>query len=222
MKGSAYLQQHCFFRATLLGQFNVYNALGAAATALAAGVPLDAIVAGLARFAGVPGRLELIRRGQSFLVVVDYAHNPDSLEQVLRLLRSLVPGRLIAVFGSAGERDRAKRAMMGRLCAELADAGIFTDEDPRHEDRAAILAEIAAGAAGRGWVEGRDYELIPDRAAAIERALGLARAGDAVLLAGKGHEYTIEYAGYSMPWDEAAAAREALARLGYERQTEAL
>ncbi|CAA9556795.1 MAG: UDP-N-acetylmuramoylalanyl-D-glutamate--L-ornithine ligase [uncultured Thermomicrobiales bacterium] len=202
-------------RLSLLGSFNVYNALAAAATAFAAGVPPDMIAAALARFPGVPGRLQRIDAGQPFLLLVDYAHNPDSLAQVLRLLRSLVPGRLIALFGSGGERDRAKRPIMGRVCAEGADFGIFTDEDPRGEDPEAILAALAEGAAAAGWVEGRHYERIADRRAAIERALALARPGDAVVLAGKGHENSIIYADHTIPWDEATEASEALARLGY-------
>ena len=207
-------------RLPLLGRFNVYNALAAAAVTLAVGVPLPTVAAGLATVEGVPGRLEWIVAGQPFEVVVDYAHNPDSLEQVLRLLRSLAAGRVIAVFGSAGERDQAKRALMGRVCAELADYAVFADEDPRKEDRVAILHEIAAGARERGWREGREYELVPDRAQAIERACALAGPGDIVLLTGKGHEDTIEYADFALPWDEAAAAREALARLGYDGQSE--
>lgn len=203
-------------RLPLLGQFNVSNALAAATTTLAVGLPPDAVVEGLARFEGVPGRLQRVEAGQPFLVIVDFAHNADSLAQVLRLLRPLAPGRLIALFGSAGRGDVAKRAMMGRVCAELADFGIFADEDPRTEDPAAILAGIAAGAAAAGWVEGRDYERIADRRAAIERACALARPGDAVLLAGKGHENTIAYADREIPWDEAAEARAALAHLGYD------
>ncbi len=202
-------------RLPLLGEFNVSNALAAAAATLALGLPLAAVAAGLAAFTGVPGRGQRIDRGQPFLVVVDYAHNPDSLARVLRLLRSVAPGRLIALFGSGGERDRAKRPLMGRVCAELADFGIFTDEDPRGEDREAILGEIAAGAAGAGWVRGRDFELIADRRAAIARAFALARPGDAVLLAGKGHENTIIYADGPVPWDEATEAREALDRGGH-------
>lgn len=201
-------------RLPLLGRFNVYNALAAAATALAIGVPFAAVTAGLASFEGVPGRLQRIDAGQPFLVVVDYAHNADSLAQVLRLVRSLVRGRLIAVFGSGGERDVAKRPMMGRVCAELADFGIFTDEDPRGEDPEAILDGIAAGAVERGWRRGRDFERIPDRRAAIARACAMARPGDAVVLAGKGHERTIIYADRAIPWDEAAVAREVLLETG--------
>ena len=202
-------------RLQLPGRFNVYNALAAATVALALEVPPGAIAAGLAGFAGVPGRLQRIEEGQPFLVVVDYAHNPDSLAQVLRLLRSLVPGRLIALFGSAGERDVAKRALMGRVCAELADFAIFTDEDPRRESPEAILAHIAAGAAAGGWVEGRHYERIADRREAITRACAIARPGDGIVLAGKGHEHAIEYAEHEIPWNEAEEARAALARLGW-------
>ncbi len=202
-------------RLQLPGRFNVYNALAAATVALALDVPPDAVAAGLARFGGVPGRLQRIEQGQPFLVVVDYAHNPDSLAQVLRLLRQLISGRLIAVFGSAGERDVAKRTMMGRVCAELADFAIFTDEDPRREDPAAIVAQIAAGAAAHGWVEGRHYERITDRREAITRACALARPGDGILLAGKGHEDAIAYAEGTIPWNEAEEARAVLARLGW-------
>lgn len=207
-------------RAPLLGRFNVYNVLAAVAVVLALGVSLEAVREGLAAFAGVPGRLQVIDAGQPFLVVVDYAHNPDSLAQVLSLLRGVTVGRLIAVFGSAGQRDRAKRVLMGRIAAELADYGLFTDEDPRAEDRLAILQEIAAGATAHGWRLGRQYELIPDRRAAILRACTLAGAGDVVLLTGKGHEQTIEYDGYSIPWDEAAVARDTLRQLGYGGERE--
>ncbi|HEU5330511.1 MAG TPA: UDP-N-acetylmuramoyl-L-alanyl-D-glutamate--2,6-diaminopimelate ligase [Thermomicrobiales bacterium] len=203
-------------RVPLLGDFNVSNVLAATGVALVAGVAPAAIAAALAGFSGVPGRLQRIDEGQPFLTVVDFAHNPDSLVQVLRLLRTLVPGRLIAVFGSAGERDVAKRALMGAVCADLADFGIFTDEDPRGEDPRAIVEQIAAGAAARGWRENQHYELQPDRRAALARAVALARPGDAVLLAGKGHEQTIEYADRSLPWDEATEARAALRRQGYD------
>ncbi len=199
----------------LLGRFNVYNALAAAGACLLAGLSPGLIAAGLARFGGVPGRVQRIDAGQPYLVVVDFAHNADSLEQILTLLRSLTGGRLIAVFGSAGERDVAKRAAMGAVCARLADSAIFTDEDPRGEDRLAILRAIASGAEGEGWREGGEYECLPDRPEAIARAVALAGPGDVVLLAGKGHENSIIYAGGAIPWDEAAEARRALARLGY-------
>lgn len=199
----------------LLGRFNVYNALAAAGACLLAGLPLERIAAGLAVFGGVPGRVERIAAGQPFLVVVDFAHNADSLEQILTLLRGVTKGRLIAVFGSAGERDVAKRGMMGAICARLADFGIFTDEDPRGEDPLAILQAIAVGTHAAGWQEGREYLCLPDRRAAIGRAIELAQPGDVVLLAGKGHENSIVYADGAIPWDETTEAKLALARLGY-------
>jgi UDP-N-acetylmuramoyl-L-alanyl-D-glutamate--2,6-diaminopimelate ligase len=202
-------------RAPLLGRFNVYNALAAAAACLVVGLTPEQVAAGLARFAGVPGRVQQIAQGQPFLVVVDFAHNADSLGQVLELLRGVTSGRLLALFGSGGERDVAKRAQMGRVCAERADFGIFTDEDPRGEDPLTIIEGIASGARSAGWQAGKSYESIPDRQEAIARAFELARPGDTVLLAGKGHENTIIYADRAIPWDEAAEARRALAKLGY-------
>ena len=202
-------------RVPLLGRFNVANVLAAATICLLAGVSLELLAARLADFPGVPGRLQRIDRGQPFLTVVDYAHNPDSLGQVLGLLRGVTAGRLIALFGSGGERDVAKRAMMGATCARLADFGIFTDEDPRGEDAASIVQQIAAGAASVGWREGEHYARIADRREAIVRACGMARPGDTVVLAGKGHENTIIYADRTIPWDEAAEARSALRQLGY-------
>lgn len=201
--------------APLLGRFSVYNILAALALAGLAGFPFDACVAALEHFRGVPGRLQRIDMGQPFSLVVDYAHNPDSLEQVLTLLREVTAGRLLALFGSAGERDRAKRGLMGGISARLADFAIFTDEDPRREDPAEILAAIAAGAEQQGGVKGRDFEVIADRTAAIERICGVARPGDTVVLCGKGHEQSIAYDGYDLEWDEVGVACGVLARLGY-------
>jgi UDP-N-acetylmuramoyl-L-alanyl-D-glutamate--2,6-diaminopimelate ligase len=199
----------------LLGRFNVYNALAAAGACLLAGLSLTDVATGLAHFGGVPGRVQRIETGQPFLVVVDFAHNADSLEQILTLLRGVATRQVIAVFGSAGERDVAKRAQMGAVCARLADRAIFTDEDPRGEEPLAILRAIAAGTAAAGWREGQEYACIPDRREAIARALALAEPGDIVLLAGKGHENSIIYADRTIAWDEAAEARRALAKLGY-------
>ena len=130
-------------------------------------------------------------------------------------MRGVTAGRLIALFGSGGERDVAKRAQMGAVCARLADFGIFADEDPRGEDPELIVKMIAEGAASVGWREGEHYARIADRREAIARACGMARPGDTVVLAGKGHENTIIYADRTIPWDEAAEARRALTRLGY-------
>lgn len=199
----------------LLGRFNVYNVLAAVALAGQAGADFRSFPAALAAFAGVPGRLMRIEAGQPFLLIVDYAHNPDSLEQVLTLLRGVTVGRLLVLFGSGGERDRIKRGVMGGVAIQLADFAVFTDEDPRREDPLAILDEIAAGAVLAGGQRDRDFEVVQDRRTAIGRICELARPGDTVVLCGKGHEQTIEYPDFSLPWDEAAVARDVLARIGY-------
>lgn len=200
----------------MIGRFNVANALCAAAIALEAGILLDEVGRGLATVPPVPGRMATIAAGQPFSVVVDYAHTPDALAQVLRLLRGLHPGgRLIALFGSAGERDVEKRPKQGDVAARLADYAVFTSEDPRHEDADAIIAEIAAGAQRAGGRAGETYVCLTDRRQAIAHALGRAKAGDCVLLAGKGHEGSIIWGREKRPWDEAAEARAALAALGY-------
>ncbi|MGZ8501892.1 MAG: UDP-N-acetylmuramoyl-L-alanyl-D-glutamate--2,6-diaminopimelate ligase [Candidatus Limnocylindrales bacterium] len=202
----------------LVGRFNVHNAL--AAVALGIGWELDpaAVRAGLEALDRVPGRMERIERGQPFGVIVDFAHSPAALQGVLDELGPLAAaagGGLIALFGSAGERDTAKRPMMGRIAGERSRLVVVTDEDPRKEDRLAILDEIAAGAEAAGRRRGTDLLVIPDRAAAIAEALGRARPGDIVVLAGKGHEPTIEGPEGALPWDERAAAEQALAALGF-------
>ncbi len=202
----------------LAGRFNVHNAL--AVVALGEGLGLDpaAVRAGLESVEGVPGRMERIEAGQPFAVIVDYAHSPASLRGVLDLLAPVAAaggGAVIAVFGSAGERDVAKRAAMGRIAGERCRLVVATDEDPRGEDREAIVEEIVRGAEAAGRRRGVDVLAIPDRRAAIEAALERARPGDVVLLAGKGHEQTILYADRALPWDEAGVARDVLAAMGH-------
>jgi len=204
-------------RSKLSGGFNIHNLLAVIALGEALGLDPAAIQGGLESVERVPGRMERIVAGQPFEVVVDFAHTAASLEGVLaELKRQPGRGQLIAVFGSAGERDTEKRPDMGRVAARRADVVILTDEDPRGEDPGSILAEIAVGAEAGGKVRGRDLLLIADRRAAIRAAFERARPGDVVLLAGKGHERTIEYADHDEPWDEAAEARTALAQLGFE------
>ncbi|GAC1456332.1 MAG: UDP-N-acetylmuramoyl-L-alanyl-D-glutamate--2,6-diaminopimelate ligase [Candidatus Limnocylindrales bacterium] len=199
----------------LVGRFNVHNALAAAAAGLAAGVTLPQARDALAGARPVRGRMERVDCGQPFSVVVDYAHTPESLDKVLGLLRPLTPGRLIAVFGSAGERDRTKRPRLAEVAAKHADRFVITQEDPRLEDPAQILAEIEAGAIAAGKQRGREYQVIDDRRAAIAAAIAGAGAGDTVVLAGKGHEGSIIVGEDKVPWDEAAVAREALAARGF-------
>lgn len=194
----------------LIGGFNIDNALIALGIGRAAGLPVLPMVTALATAPGVPGRMQRIDAGQTFTVIVDYAHTPESLRKVLTLLRGMAPGRIIVVSGSAGERDPSKRPLQGEVCASLADLSIFTNEDPRNEDPERILDDIAAGACRQGAVAGSDYLAIVDRQTAIARAFAEARPGDIVLLAGKGHETSIIVGYDHTPWDEAAVARELL------------
>jgi UDP-N-acetylmuramoyl-L-alanyl-D-glutamate--2,6-diaminopimelate ligase len=199
-------------RTGMPGHFNVANALGAFAVADAMGVEPETAAAGLARAARVPGRFEPIDEGQGFAVLVDYAHTPDSLENVLRAARRLTAGRLIAVFGAGGDRDRDKRPKMGRAGAELADLAVVTSDNPRSEDPEAIVAAVVAGTGGPAQPE---VEVEVDRRAAIALALGRAEAGDTVVIAGKGHEQGQEFeAGRKVPFDDREVAREELRRLG--------
>lgn len=197
-------------RTGLPGHFNVANALGAFAAAEAIGVGSDFAAAGLARAERVPGRFEPIDEGQGFAVLVDYAHTPDSLENVLRAARRLTSGRLISVFGAGGDRDRDKRPKMGRAGAELSDLTVITSDNPRSEDPEAIVAEVAAGAEGAG-----ELEIVLDRREAIALALGRAEPGDTVVIAGKGHEQGQEFeGGRKIPFDDREVAREELWKLG--------
>jgi UDP-N-acetylmuramoyl-L-alanyl-D-glutamate--2,6-diaminopimelate ligase len=203
----------------LAGRFNVHNALAVVALGEAWDLDPAAVRRGLESMAGVPGRMERIEAGQPFGVIVDYAHTPASLGTVLDLLAPVAAARgggLVVVFGSAGERDTAKRPLMGRLAGERSRLVIVTDEDPRGEDRETILDEIARGAEGAGLRRGRDLLVIADRRAAIGAAIERAKPGDIVLLAGKGHEPSIIGPDGPTPWDERAAAVAALAERGYE------
>jgi len=192
------------------GRWNASNALAAAATGIAVGLSLQEIRQGLESFTGVSGRMERIDLGQPFSVIIDYAHTPQSLEKVLRELRPVTSGKLIAVFGSAGDRDREKRPWMGEIAARLSDYAVFTNEDPREEDAGAILSEIAAGAEEVGWKEGTNYTRIEDRREGIAHAVRRASPGDTILLAGKGHERSILIGRAKQPWDERAAAESAI------------
>lgn len=194
----------------LRGIFNVENVLGAVAAGLLLDLDEDEIAAGIAQVADVPGRFEAIDEGQSFTVVVDYAHTPDSLETVLRAARGLDEGRVIVVFGAGGDRDRGKRPLMGKVAVECADLAIVTSDNPRSEEPLAIIEDILQGS-------GVDVEIDPDRRSAIQRAIGLAEAGDVVVIAGKGHESGQEMAGTVFPFDDRDVARKALLALRARR-----
>jgi len=197
------------------GDFNVANALCAIALAGEAGLDPQAVADGIASSPGVPGRLERIDEGQDFLAVVDYAHKPDAVEAVLMALRPRTRGRLIVVLGAGGDRDTGKRPLMGEIAAEWADVLIVTDDNPRSEEPAAIRAALLAGAREslREFEQPETVE-IGDRAAAIRHAIGLARAGDTVLVAGKGHETGQEALGVVTPFNDREEVRAALRQVG--------
>jgi UDP-N-acetylmuramoyl-L-alanyl-D-glutamate--2,6-diaminopimelate ligase len=191
----------------LRGRFNVLNVLGALAAVRALEVPLHTVLEAISTAGQVPGRFEPVDEGQPFAVLVDYAHTPDSLENVLRAARHLTDGTLHVVFGCGGDRDRGKRPLMGEIAARLADRVIVTSDNPRSEDPEAIIAEILAGIDG-------DVEHLVDRRAAIAAAIDGARPGDVVVIAGKGHEQGQEFAdGRRVPFDDSEVAREALRAL---------
>jgi UDP-N-acetylmuramoyl-L-alanyl-D-glutamate--2,6-diaminopimelate ligase len=190
----------------LRGRFNVENVLGAVKAARVLGIESQAIATGVAHVTGVPGRFEAVDVGQPFTVLVDYAHTPEALENVLTEAREITAGRLVCVFGCGGDRDRSKRPLMGDVVARLADAAIVTSDNPRSEDPQAIIDEIVAGMSG-------DPEVEPDREAAIASAFERAGEGDVVVIAGKGHEQGQEFADRVVPFDDREIARETLRRL---------
>jgi UDP-N-acetylmuramoyl-L-alanyl-D-glutamate--2,6-diaminopimelate ligase len=222
------------FAVPIAGMFNVSNALCAIALGAHWGVPLDAMADGLREFPGIPGRFELIDCGQPFAVVVDYAHTPDGLANVLRAAREIATGRVIAVFGCGGDRDRAKRPAMGQIAVRLADYTIVTSDNPRSEDPRAIIEDIVQGirdqmsdvrcrmsaygqspsAERRAPTDG-SYEVEPDRRAAIRRAVAMARPGDIVMICGKGHEDYQILRDRTIPFDDREEARKALALAGH-------
>jgi UDP-N-acetylmuramoyl-L-alanyl-D-glutamate--2,6-diaminopimelate ligase len=189
-------------RVRLPGGFNVVNTVCAMVTLATAGVPLDDAARGIAELPGVPGRMERIDVGQDFLAVVDYAHTPDAVTTLLRAVRAVTPGRVLVVLGCGGDRDRGKRPLMGRAAVEGADVAYLTSDNPRGEDPLVILAEMSVHAPGA--------VIEPDRRAAIEAAVRAARPGDAVVVAGKGHETGQELAGVVTPFDDRLVLREAL------------
>jgi len=191
-------------RLPLIGMFNVYNSLAATAAAFALGIEIRKAVSALASAPQVPGRLERVPARRAFQVYVDYAHTDDALTNVLKTLRELRPRRLTVVFGCGGDRDRAKRPLMGRAAQQLADYAIVTSDNPRTEDPGRIIADILAG------MRGSNFETIADRHDAIHRAVELAEAGDIILVAGKGHETYQEFATGRVPFDDVSVTRNAI------------
>jgi UDP-N-acetylmuramoyl-L-alanyl-D-glutamate--2,6-diaminopimelate ligase len=195
----------------LAGRPNLYNRLAATATALGLGLPRSAIEQGLAGLAAVPGRFERVDLGQPFAVFVDYAHTDDALRNVLATARGLQPRRLITVFGCGGDRDRAKRPLMGEAAASLSDLAILTSDNPRSEDPLAIIEDALVGVRKAG----KAHRVEPDRAAAIAMALHEAEKGDVVVIAGKGHETYQVLGSETIHFDDREVAREVLRKMGY-------
>jgi UDP-N-acetylmuramoyl-L-alanyl-D-glutamate--2,6-diaminopimelate ligase len=205
--GSRFRLEGCFGTTEaslpLLGDFNVANALAAAACALGLGVPLAEVAARLSTAPQVPGRMELLSESPC-VVLRDYAHTPDALQRALATLRPLTTGRLVVVFGCGGDRDKGKRPLMGRIAAELADLAVVTSDNPRTEDPGAIIDDIEQGMTGTGHLR------IPDRLAAIHTALDQAQPGDTLLLAGKGHETYQILGTQRLPFDEREIVQQAV------------
>lgn len=193
----------------LVGKFNVYNALGAIAVSLLESVSLEQIKRSLESMLPVEGRMEAVDAGQDFLVLVDYAHTPDGLENALAAVKEVAEGRVIAVFGCGGDRDRTKRPKMGRIAASYSDYVFVTSDNPRTEDPEAILEEIKPGVLEAG-LDARSYSLIADRRTAIQKAIEMASPKDVVLIAGKGHETYQLINGQTYHFDDREEARHAL------------
>jgi len=194
----------------LPGAFNVANALAAVALLVEAGYALEPVIAGIAASRAVPGRMETVDEGQDFAALVDYAHKPDALQAVLDALRQVTRARLLVVIGAGGERDRGKRAVMGEIAARMADVVVVTDDNPRTEEPGQIRAQLLSGARASGAAV--DLHEVADRRAAIELAVDLARAGDCVVVAGKGHEKGQEVAGVVHPLDDREVLRLSIQR----------
>ena len=188
----------------LVGKFNIYNTLAAVAVGLCMGMELDAIIESLGEVKGVPGRFELVDEGQDFTVIVDYAHTPDSLENVLRTVNEFAAGDTFVVVGCGGDRDRTKRPIMAQIGCQFADVPVFTSDNPRSEDPADILNDMVKG------VEGKDFQAIVDRREAINWAISQAKANDVIMIAGKGHETYQQIGTEKFDFDDREIAREAI------------
>jgi UDP-N-acetylmuramoyl-L-alanyl-D-glutamate--2,6-diaminopimelate ligase len=199
----------------LLGKINVYNILAACGAGLSYGIAPEAVARGIAGVAAVPGRFERVDEGQPFVVAVDYAHTDDALRNTIAVARGLDPKRVITLFGCGGDRDRTKRPLMGQAAAEASDFVVLTSDNPRSEDPIAIMNDALVG------IRRVDvpHAIEPDRATAIARALKEARAGDIVILAGKGHETYQVLKDRTIPFDDRQVAREVLRGYGYHKGT---
>jgi len=199
---------------SLIGEYNIHNILAAISSmAIGMKLPLKKVIDGIKNTSSVPGRMERIDLGQDFTAIVDFAHTPNALKVALETARKLTNGKVIAVFGSAGLRDRQKRRMMAAVSAELADMSILTAEDPRTENLDDILGEMADEAKLNGAQENKDFFIVPDRGEAILKAVRQAKNGDLVIACGKGHEQSMCFGNIEYPWDDRTALRAALSEV---------
>jgi UDP-N-acetylmuramoyl-L-alanyl-D-glutamate--2,6-diaminopimelate ligase len=211
---TARIQGQCHsLRSRLIGRHNVYNILGTLAAAHGSALDLKRTIVGIEQLTTVPGRFERVDAGQPFTVLVDYAHTDDALRNVLHAARGIATGRVIAVFGAGGDRDRSKRPKMGRIAADYADIAVITSDNPRTEPPMAIIRAIEAGYLESGQTS--QYHVIADRAQAIHEAIGVARVGDVVVIAGKGHETYQIIGNERIPFDDRQVAMTALFGLGF-------
>ncbi|HHO55892.1 MAG TPA: UDP-N-acetylmuramoyl-L-alanyl-D-glutamate--2,6-diaminopimelate ligase [Trueperaceae bacterium] len=193
----------------MIGRYNVFNAVAALAAANQAGLSLDDLIERLKEFRDVPGRMQLVQ-AEPFRLIVDFAHTPVALQKALQAIKPTTKNRIIVLIGAAGERDKTKRAALAKISVRFADIAIFTEEDSRSENIVEILIEMARGAIAAGGKATKDYWTIPNREAAIELAINMAKAGDTILLAGKGHEDMLERKHESIPWNEVQIAKKYL------------
>ena len=204
-------------RTRLLGKPNLYNIGAAIGVGVGLGLPAEAIRQGIDQIQNVPGRFEMVETGRQFRVVVDYAHTDDALARLLESAREITPGRVLVLFGCGGDRDPTKRPLMGEAAARGSDFAVVTSDNPRSEDPLSILREIEPGLQQAGGVKGKTYQVIPDRREAVRFILEMARPGDSVLLAGKGHETCQIIGNETLPFDDRAVARELLDELATGR-----
>jgi len=197
-------------RSSLCGDFNAYNILAAFACAESLGIDRKVIASGIEALSGVPGRFEKIIEGQEFTVVVDFAHSPDSLEKLLQYVSRFKKGKVISVFGCTGDRDKLKRPVMGEISFKNSDLTILTSDDPHNEDAVQIMKEVEAGLKKAGATAEKQYIMISDRKAAIERSIEIAGQNDIVIIAGRGHEKIQEIKGKKIEIDDRTVAREAI------------
>ncbi|MFE8703632.1 UDP-N-acetylmuramoyl-L-alanyl-D-glutamate--2,6-diaminopimelate ligase [Cytobacillus sp. FJAT-54145] len=188
----------------LIGKFSVYNVLATIGATIASGIPINQVIASIESIKGVPGRFELVHAGQDFTVIVDYAHTPDSLENVLKAIKQFAKGSIHVVVGCGGDRDRTKRPLMAKIACEYSDHPVFTSDNPRSEDPAQIVRDMEEG------VKGEEYKVIVDRKSAIHHAIQLAKKDDVILIAGKGHETYQQIGNETLDFDDRIVAKEAI------------